>query len=170
MASLLSGQISREPPAYSSRLEMEPSRSRNTSVKAKAALNEIMNAEQPRGGGRRDGPLRRDLRSQVTPRRRPNCSKTASYSGALRAFPAEHWIHLRSTNAIESTFDAVAAHGQDQWCRQPGRRAVGLAMAYKLLDAAEQRWRSDDVDGAGSSPGNPRLLPLEPIVVRSSSK
>ena len=54
-------------------------------------------------------------------------------------FPAEHWIHLRSTNAIESTFATVRLRTHKT--KGAGSRAAGLAMAYKLLDAAQARWR-----------------------------
>src|SRR2546428_13326328 len=53
--------------------------------------------------------------------------------------PAEHWIHLRSTNAIESTCATVRLRTKKT--RGAGSRAAGLAMAYKLLDAAQGRWR-----------------------------
>ena len=55
-------------------------------------------------------------------------------------FPAEHWIHPRSTNAIESTFATVRLRTKKT--KGAGSRAAGLAMAYKLLDAAQARWRS----------------------------
>jgi transposase-like protein len=54
-------------------------------------------------------------------------------------FPAEHWIHLRTTNPIESTFGTVKA--RTKRTRGAGSRAAGLAMAFKLIEAAEQRWR-----------------------------
>jgi putative transposase len=54
-------------------------------------------------------------------------------------FPAEHWVHLRTTNPIESTFGTVKARTKKT--RGAGSRAAGLAMAFKLIEAAEQRWR-----------------------------
>ena len=54
-------------------------------------------------------------------------------------FPAEHWLHLRTTNAIESTFSTVKARTKQT--RGAGSRKAGLAMAFKLLLAAEKRWR-----------------------------
>ncbi len=54
-------------------------------------------------------------------------------------FPAEHWVHLRTTNPIESTFGTVKARTRKT--RGAGSRAAGLAMAFKLIEAAEQRWR-----------------------------
>jgi transposase-like protein len=55
-------------------------------------------------------------------------------------FPAEHWIHLRTTNPIESTF-ATVRH-RTKITRGPGSRAAGLAMAFKLIEAAQHRWRA----------------------------
>ncbi|MGH3535934.1 MAG: IS256 family transposase [Steroidobacteraceae bacterium] len=54
-------------------------------------------------------------------------------------FPLEHWIHLRTTNPIESTFSTVRL--RTKVTRGAGSRKAGLAMAYKLLDAAQARWR-----------------------------
>jgi transposase-like protein len=54
-------------------------------------------------------------------------------------YPAEHWQHLRSTNPIESTFSPVRA--RTRVTKGPGSAAAGLAMVFKLLEAAEQRWR-----------------------------
>jgi transposase-like protein len=59
---------------------------------------------------------------------------------AFYDFPAEHWIHLKTTNPIESTFATVRL--RTKVTKGPGSRAAGLAMAFKLIEAAEQRWRS----------------------------
>ena len=59
---------------------------------------------------------------------------------AFYDFPAEHWIHLKTTNPIESTFATVRL--RTKITKGPGSRAAGLAMAFKLIEAAEQRWRS----------------------------
>jgi transposase-like protein len=55
-------------------------------------------------------------------------------------YPAEHWIHLRTTNPIESTF-ATVRH-RSKVTRGPGSRTAGLAMAFKLIEAAQARWRA----------------------------
>jgi putative transposase len=59
---------------------------------------------------------------------------------AFYDFPAEHWIHLRTTNPIESTF-ATVRH-RTKVTRGPGSRTAGLAMAFKLIEAAQDRWRA----------------------------
>jgi transposase-like protein len=55
-------------------------------------------------------------------------------------YPAEHWLHLRTTNPIESAFSPVRA--RTRVTKGPGTRETGLAMVFKLLEAAEQRWRA----------------------------
>jgi transposase-like protein len=52
--------------------------------------------------------------------------------------PAEHWVHLRATNAIKSTFATVRLRTNKTKVRES---VDGLAMAYKLLEAARARWR-----------------------------
>ena len=64
-------------------------------------------------------------------------------------FPADHWKHLRATNPIESAF-ATVKH-RTRATKGAGSRKAGLAMAFKLLLAAEKTWRRLD---------NPQLLPL----------
>jgi len=59
---------------------------------------------------------------------------------AFYDFPAEHWIHLKTTNPIESTFATVRL--RTKVTKGPGSRVAGLAMAFKLIEAAESRWRS----------------------------
>jgi putative transposase len=62
--------------------------------------------------------------------------------GALTAFydfPAEHWRHLRTTNPIESSFATVKLRTKVP--KGAGSKKAALAMAYKLLDAAQERWR-----------------------------
>ncbi len=54
-------------------------------------------------------------------------------------YPAQHWIHLRTTNPIESPFATVKARTKKT--KGAGSRKAGLAMAFKLLLAAEKRWR-----------------------------
>ncbi|ALE71953.1 transposase (plasmid) [Pseudonocardia sp. EC080625-04] len=59
---------------------------------------------------------------------------------AFYDYPAEHWIHLRTTNPIESTFATV--RNRSKITKGPGSRAAGLAMAFKLIEAAQDRWRA----------------------------
>jgi transposase-like protein len=54
-------------------------------------------------------------------------------------FPAEHWVHLKTANPIESTFSTLRL--RTKVTKGPGSRAAGRAMAFKLIEAAEDRWR-----------------------------
>jgi len=58
---------------------------------------------------------------------------------AFYDYPAEHWVHLRTTNPIESTF-ATVRH-RTKVTKGPGSRAAGLAMAFKLIESAQDHWR-----------------------------
>jgi putative transposase len=55
-------------------------------------------------------------------------------------FPAEHWQHLKTSNPIESTFSTVRL--RTRVTKGPGSKAQGLAMAFKLLESAQDRWRA----------------------------
>jgi len=55
-------------------------------------------------------------------------------------YPAEHWVHLRTTNPVESAFATVRL--RQRVTKGPGSRAAGVAMAFKLLQAAQTRWRA----------------------------
>lgn len=106
--------------------------------KAKAALHEIYNAENREAA---DAALDRFVENYGAkyPKAASKLTKDREPLLAHFAFPAEHWIHLRSTNAIESTFATVRLRTNKT--KGAGSRAAGLAMTYKLLEAAEQRWR-----------------------------
>jgi putative transposase len=64
-------------------------------------------------------------------------------------FPAEHWLHWRTTNPVESPFSTVRL--RQRVTKGAGSRAKGLVMAYKLLVMAEERWRKLNA---------PHVLPL----------
>ena len=55
-------------------------------------------------------------------------------------FPAEHWIHLRTTNPIESTFATVRL--RHRRTKGNGSRAACLAMVFKLCESAARKWRT----------------------------
>lgn len=58
---------------------------------------------------------------------------------AFYDFPAEHWVHIRTTNPIESTFASV----RHRTYKSKGAfsRNTILTMVYKLADNAEKHWR-----------------------------
>ena len=59
---------------------------------------------------------------------------------AFYDFPAEHWVHLRTTNPIESVFSTVK-HRQKK-TRGNGSRVACLAMVFKLTESASKKWRA----------------------------
>ena len=54
-------------------------------------------------------------------------------------FPAEHWVHLRTTNPIESLFATVRL----RTCKTKGcgNRIATLTMVFKLAESAQKRFR-----------------------------
>lgn len=55
-------------------------------------------------------------------------------------FPAEHWIHIRTTNPIESTFATVRL--RTRRTKGCGSRKATLTMVFRLTQCAEQHWRA----------------------------
>jgi len=58
---------------------------------------------------------------------------------AFYDFPAEHWIHIRTTNPIESSFATVRLRTKKS--RNCGSRDTTLAMVFKLMESAQKRWK-----------------------------
>ena len=58
---------------------------------------------------------------------------------AFYDFPAEHWQHLRTSNPIESTFSTVRLRTSKT--KGAGSRTACLAMAFKLVESAQNHWR-----------------------------
>ncbi len=105
---------------------------------ARAALHEIYQAET-----RRDANAAIDDFAQQFGDKYPKAvDKLTKDREALLTFydfPAAHWVHLRTVNPIESTFATVRL--RTKVTKGAGSRRRGLVMAYKLLDAAQSRWR-----------------------------
>lgn len=110
---------------------------------AKKALQDIYNAED------RDHAERAiEVFTKLYQAKFPKvASKVTGDQDELLAFydyPAEHWIHLRTTDPIESTFATVRL--RTKVTKGAGSRAAGLAMVFKLIESAQARWRA--VNGA----------------------
>ncbi|MGH3089116.1 MAG: IS256 family transposase [Rubrobacteraceae bacterium] len=106
--------------------------------RAKAAIREITEAE----GKREARKAIKEFAGEFGVKWPKAVAKITDEEEALLAFydcPAEHWAHLRTTNPIESTFAPVRA--RTDITKGPGSRAAGLAMIFKLMEAAEGRWR-----------------------------
>ncbi len=54
-------------------------------------------------------------------------------------YPAEHWMHLRTTNPIESVFATVRLRTNKT--KGSGSRKACLTMVFKLMESASKRWR-----------------------------
>jgi putative transposase len=55
-------------------------------------------------------------------------------------FPAEHWVHIRTTNPIESTFATVRLRHSKT--KGSGTRTACLTMVFKLMESASKKWRT----------------------------
>jgi transposase-like protein len=55
-------------------------------------------------------------------------------------FPAEHWVHIRTTNPIESVFSTVRLRHAKT--KGSGSRVACLTMVFKLMESASKGWRS----------------------------
>jgi transposase-like protein len=106
---------------------------------AKAALAEIYNAED-KEHALKAAKAFEDLYGAKWPKAAAKIAEHLDVLLAFYDFPAEHWIHLRTTNPIESTFATVRL--RQRVTKGPGSRAAGVAMAFKLIESAQARWRA----------------------------
>jgi len=106
---------------------------------AKAALAEIYNAED-REHALKAAKAFEDLYGAKWPKAVAKITEHLDVLLAFYDFPAEHWIHLRTTNPIESTFATVRL--RQRVTKGPGSRAAGVAMAFKLIESAQANWRA----------------------------
>ena len=97
---------------------------------ARRALNEIIGAEDRTHAERAIEAFASDYGAKWP----KAAAKVTDDREALLTFfdyPAEHWLHLRTTNPIESTFSPVRA--RTRVTKGPGSADAGLAMVFKLL-------------------------------------
>ena len=106
---------------------------------ALAAMKEIYNAEDADKARAAITAFERDYGAKF-PKAAAKIVDDADMLTAFYHYPAEHWTHLRTTHSIESTFATVRL--RSKVTKGPGSRATGLAMAFKLIEAAEARWRA----------------------------
>jgi transposase-like protein len=106
---------------------------------ARAALAEVRDAEDREHATKAIERFKKDYEAKW-PKAVEKVTKDAEQLLAFFDFPAEHWIHLKTTNPIESTFATVRL--RTKVTKGPGSRAAGLAMAYKLIESAQTRWRA----------------------------
>ena len=106
--------------------------------KAKAALHDIWMAETKENANQAfDGML--DRFENKYPKAMECLAKDREELLAFYDFPAEHWVHIRTTNPIESAFATVRLRSNRS--RNCGSRDTTLTMVFKLLQSAEKRWK-----------------------------
>jgi len=121
--------------------------------KAKELLHEIVEAPTRKDAGEALEVFREEYGAKY-PKALAKLDKDWSALTAFYDYPAEHWRHLRTTNPIESSFATVKL--RTRVTKGAGSKAAALAMAYKLLITAQERWRrfngheliADVLDGA----------------------
>jgi len=64
---------------------------------------------------------------------------------AFYDFPAEHWLHVRTTNVIESVFATVRLRTEKT--KGSGTRVACLTMVFKLMQSASRHWRGLNASG-----------------------
>ncbi len=106
---------------------------------AKAALAEIWNAEDKDHATAAAGEFAKAYAAKW-PKAAAKITEDLDVLLAFYDYPAEHWVHLRTTNPIESTFATVRL--RQRVTKGPGSRAAGIAMAFKLIESAQRRWRA----------------------------
>lgn len=108
-------------------------------TEAKGLLYEMMRATK-----RADAEKARDEFKSVIggkfPKAFERIEKSWTELTAFFDFPAKHWIHLRTTNPIESSFATVRL--RSNITKGAGSAAAASAMAFKLLQDAETRWKT----------------------------
>ncbi len=106
--------------------------------RAKTMLHDAMEAPTRGDAGRALERLREEFAAKY-PKAVAKLDRDWKHLTAFYDFPAEHWRHLRTSNAIESSFATVKL--RTRVTKGAGSKKAALAMAYKLLDAAQERWR-----------------------------
>ena len=106
--------------------------------RAKDMLHEIMYAPNRESALEEIGHFSQEFEARY-PKAVETLAKDQDQLFTFFDYPAPHWIHLRTTNPIESPFATVKARTKKT--KGAGSRKAGLAMAFKLLLAGEKRWR-----------------------------
>ncbi len=106
--------------------------------RAKSHLHEIMRAEDRAAALEELDRFQEEYQAKY-PKAVACLTKDVDTLFTFMDYPAAHWLHLRTTNAIESTFATVKA--RTRTTKGAGSRDAGLAMTFKLLTQAEKRWR-----------------------------
>jgi transposase-like protein len=107
--------------------------------KAKKMLHDIWMAETKADAGRAFDLFIESYEAKY-PRATTCLAKDRDVLLTFYDFPAEHWMHIRTTNPIESTFATVRLRThKTKGC---GSRIACLTMVFKLAQSAQQTWRA----------------------------
>jgi putative transposase len=106
--------------------------------RAKGLLNEIIEAPTRKDAGQALEVFREEYGAKY-PKALAKLDRDWMALTAFYDYPAEHWRHLRTTNPIESSFATVRL--RTRVTKGAGSKTAALAMAYKLLESAQERWR-----------------------------
>ena len=112
---------------------------KGTQPKAKRMLHEIDQAE-----GRKEAEKALDLFVSTYEAKYPKATECLAKDRDVMLtfydFPAEHWLHIRTTNPIESVFSTVRLRHNKT--KGSGSRRACLTMVYKLMESASKKWRA----------------------------
>ena len=112
--------------------------------KAKELLHEMMRAET-KIAAEKDRDLFEKLYSEKYPKAVDCLIKNWSVLTTYFDFPAAHWLHLRTTNPIESSFATVKL--RTKVTKGAGSKNTAEVMTFKLLKECEKRWRKINLPG-----------------------
>ena len=106
--------------------------------KVKADLHEIWMAETEVDAGKALDSMEKKYGDKY-PKAIECLTKDRNELLAFYSFPAVHWVHIRTSNPVESAFSTIRLRTAKT--RNCGSRATTLAMVFKLAQSAEKRWR-----------------------------
>jgi len=112
---------------------------KGSQAKAKGMLHEIYLAESRENAAKAFDLFVKTYEAKY-PKATECLSKDRDVLLTFYEFPAEQWLHVRTTNPIESTFSTVRLRHRKT--KGSGSRKACLAMVYKLMESASKSWRS----------------------------
>lgn len=105
---------------------------------AKTLLHDMMNAKSESDAGKEKESFNK-LFSATHPKAVECLEKSWKELTTFFHYPAAHWIHLRTTNPIESSFATVKL--RTKVTKGAGNKTTASAMAFKLLTECQKKWR-----------------------------
>lgn len=112
---------------------------KGTQPKAKGMLHEIYLAESREAAMKAFDLFVKTFEAKY-PKATECLSKDRDVLLTFYDFPAEHWVHIRTTNPIESVFASVRLRHSKT--KGSGTRKACLTMVFKLMQSASKRWRA----------------------------